>query len=181
MAAREETPNSQSALYLLRTRGNRMSNRGYCTRVSSRAVVAAALLTGCAGVPAPESDLPPDLLAAGDEVVAVHKPQAAETASLVRALGSSPADVSDGDVDFFVAIRKDLLDQRWFLSAYMEQFHLGDAAVAAASSLGTRVVSFQVQSDQLFVFDSSDQFKASALFDPDVILEAYPIVQLDAF
>src|SRR5262249_31595187 len=38
------------------------------------------------------------------------------------------------------------------------------------------VVSFQVQNGKLFVFDASDQYKASDVFDPQVLVEAYPIV-----
>lgn len=146
---------------------------------------AALLLAACATVE-PESDIPDDLLAGGDAFVEVHKPQAAdeadELASTVASLGTAAAGLTSGENDFYLAVHKDVLeDQRWFLSAYMKQYHFGNAGVAAAGTLGTRVVSFRAQNDKLYIFDSSEQFKASELFDPEVVLEAYPIVQLDEF
>jgi hypothetical protein len=83
--------------------------------------------------------------------------------------------------DFYLAIRESLLDQRWFLSAYVKQFHPGGADVFSKGSLGTRVVSFKVQNDRLFVFDASDQFKSSEVEDPLILVEAYPIVQEPRF
>lgn len=140
---------------------------------------AAALLAACAT--ATQADLPDDLLESGEAFVQIRKPEAEETVTTVHSLGGQPGQLTDGSDDFYVAVRRDLLDQRWFLSAYMKQYHLGDAGVAAASSLGTRVVSFREQNGKLFVFDSSDAFKVSDLFDPEVLLEAYPIVDFDAF
>jgi hypothetical protein len=137
-----------------------------------------ALLGACAT--APEQELPADLLEGEAAFVDVRKPEANEVVTAVHALGA-PGGVSDGSDDFYLAIRKDVLEERWFLSAYMKQYHFGDAAVAAAQSLGTRVVSFRVQNDKLFVFDASDAFKASELLDPEVLLEAFPIVELESF
>jgi hypothetical protein len=48
--------------------------------------------------------------------------------------------------------------------------------MGAARALGTRVVSWKVQNGKLFMFDSSDQYHASDLFDPQILVEAYPIV-----
>jgi Met-zincin len=142
-----------------------------------------ALLTACSpqgdDLP-PVPDMPDDMLG-GDDFVEIRKPQALGTAAAARALGNAPFEASDGSGDFYLAVRRAIFDQRWFLSAYVKQYHLGDASVAAAVTLGTRVVSFAEQNGKLFVFDTSDQFKASELLDPDVLLEAYPIVQLDEF
>jgi Met-zincin len=149
-----------------------------------RIVAAASLLAACAGpgdAVSPGPDLPEDLLTGDEAFVEIRKPDALETAAAVRQLGNAPFEVSDGGGDFYLAINRNAFDTRWFLSAYMKQYHFGDAAVAAASSLGTRVVSFKEQNGKLFVFDSSDQFKASELFDPDVLLEAYPIVHVEEF
>jgi hypothetical protein len=54
---------------------------------------------------------------------------------------------------FYVAIKRSELDKKWFLSAFMKQFHPGAVDYGAARSLGTRVVSFKIQNGKLFVFD----------------------------
>ncbi|HEU4409660.1 MAG TPA: zinc-dependent metalloprotease [Polyangiaceae bacterium] len=73
---------------------------------------------------------------------------------------------------FYLAVRKDALDERWFLSAYLKQYH----PQGGGYSIGTRVVSFRVQNDKLFVFDVDARKQLSDTFDPDVVLEAYPLV-----
>jgi hypothetical protein len=51
-----------------------------------------------------------------------------------------------------------------------------------ATSLGTRVVSFRLQNGKLFVFDVDDRKKASDVFDPQVVVDAYPVItNYDAF
>ncbi|HEU4536863.1 MAG TPA: zinc-dependent metalloprotease, partial [Polyangiaceae bacterium] len=77
---------------------------------------------------------------------------------------------------FYLAVRKDALADRWFLSAYLKQMHPGGVIGGAAASLGTKVVSFRVQNDKLFVFDADDRKRRSDVFDPEVVVEAYPIV-----
>lgn len=150
-----------------------------CMKLLCGLTGAAALVAACATAPQP--DLPADLLTGDADFVQIRKPEAQETVTAVHARGDVPGAVSDGEDDFYLAIRRDVLEERWFLSAYMKQYHFGDAAVAAAASLGTRVVSFRVQNGKLFVFDASDQFKASELLDPEVLLEAYPVVEFDSF
>ncbi|HET6147041.1 MAG TPA: zinc-dependent metalloprotease [Polyangia bacterium] len=118
------------------------------------------------------SEVPDDVLGNGGDFIQVSR----EALS-----AAAPVGLGDGIGNFYLAIRRDALDRRWLLSAYMKQYHLGDAGVAAASTLGTRVVSFRVQNGKLYVFDASDAFAASALFDPEVLLEAYPIVHLASF
>jgi hypothetical protein len=82
---------------------------------------------------------------------------------------------------FYLAVKKSQLGNRWFLSAYLEQYFPGAVASGAARSLGTRVVSFRVQNDKLFVFDAADGRASSDVFDPEVLVEAYPIVDDDDF
>ncbi|MCU0684837.1 MAG: zinc-dependent metalloprotease [Polyangiaceae bacterium] len=77
---------------------------------------------------------------------------------------------------FYLAVRKDALADRWFLSAYLKQLHPGGVTGGAAASLGTKVVSFRVQNDKLFVFDADDRKRQSDVFAPEVVVEAYPIV-----
>ncbi|MCU0686748.1 MAG: zinc-dependent metalloprotease [Polyangiaceae bacterium] len=76
---------------------------------------------------------------------------------------------------FYVGVRKSALSERWFLSAYLKQLH-PDPVGRAAVTLGTRVVSFRVQNGRLFVFDVDDRKTVSDTFDPEVVVEAYPII-----
>jgi hypothetical protein len=78
--------------------------------------------------------------------------------------------------NFFVAIRKSELGQRWFLTAYLKDIFPGGVQAGAGNSLGVRVVSFQIENDKLFVFNADSNTKQSDTFDPELILEAYPIV-----
>jgi Met-zincin len=73
---------------------------------------------------------------------------------------------------FYLAVRKNVLADRWFLSAYLKQFHPDGGGF----SIGTRVVSFRVQNGKLFVFDVDDRKTISDTLDPEVVLEAYPLV-----
>src|SRR5690349_6524703 len=72
------------------------------------------------------------------EFLSVTKPQKVRGDALVPA-------ADDGD--FYVAIRKDLLASRWFLTGQMQQFHpfgpTRESGKAALAFLGTRVVSFR--------------------------------------
>jgi uncharacterized protein DUF4953 len=108
-------------------------------------------------------------------------------------LAAPVAGLPSADGDFYIAIEKSALAQRWFLSATMKQFYpdnlplfqfLGveeTEKLLAASPLGTRVVSFSIQNDRLYMFDASDRFHETPLQDPTVLLEAYPIVEQPEF
>ena len=54
----------------------------------------------------------------------------------------------------FIAINKSELTNKWFLSAFLTQWH--PESNLPVQSLGTKVVSFKVQNGQLFVFDVAD-------------------------
>jgi len=102
------------------------------------------------------------------------------------ALESDVINGAQGDSDFYVAIKKSLLGERWFLSAYMKQFYPDNEAIVedqlfADRPLGTRVVSFKLQNGRLFVFDASNNNKQSGLQDPTVLIEAYPLVEQPEF
>ncbi|MBS2021913.1 MAG: zinc-dependent metalloprotease [Deltaproteobacteria bacterium] len=89
--------------------------------------------------------------------------------------GAATTSTSSGD-EFYIAIKKTELGQRYFLSAYLTQMFPGAVGYGAARSLGTRVVSFAVQNGKLFVFDTSDNHVDSSTFDPTILIDAYPIV-----
>ena len=66
------------------------------------------------------------------------------------------------------------------MSTYLTQFFPGAVTEGAGRTLGTRIVSFQVQNDKLFMFDASDNNQTSGTFNPQVLLDAYPIVKDNA-
>ena len=108
--------------------------------------------------------------------VPVARPLSAAAASVQSGLSAQAVPSTSGDQSFYIAINKKELGQRWFMSAYLKQYFPGAVQAGAAISLGTKVVTFRVQNDKLFVFDASDNYKDSDTFDPTLILEAYPIV-----
>lgn len=83
--------------------------------------------------------------------------------------------LDDAPEDFYLAVHKSQLGEHFFLSAILKNYIASDT-VAGGYSLGTRVVAFEVQNDRLFVFDVDRRKRISDLFDPDVLLEAYPVV-----
>jgi hypothetical protein len=131
---------------------------------STLAVSVLLLAAGCQA-PAPDGDAMFVALSRGDTTVT----RAQLTSMAVPSV--DPASES-----FYLAVNKKTLGQRFFLSAYLQQYFPGTVGGGAANSLGTRVVTFRVQNDKLFVFDASDAHKTSDTFDPTLILEAYPIV-----
>ncbi|HXU03675.1 MAG TPA: zinc-dependent metalloprotease, partial [Polyangia bacterium] len=146
--------------------------------------IVATLFSACGDDAAP---VPADLLAGDQAFVAVPRTSTADVVEARSALtngagGAGAMGVQPGENNFYLAIRKDVLAQPWFLSAYLKQ---GQDRVPYTEvpffSLGTRVVSFQVQNGKLFVFDASDQHAASAVIAPPNLLEAYPLVDLPEF
>ncbi len=78
--------------------------------------------------------------------------------------------------DFYLAIHKRELGSDWFMSAFLNNVFTASTAIGGYH-LGTRVVSFEQQNDRLFVFDVDRRKQISDLLDPEVIIEAYPIVE----
>ena len=159
-----------------------MRRDGFTSRrsVLGAASLALWLSTGC-GSPASTPTLEaPEAPAAGPSVsleeafVAVPRVVSAQRKQHVeqRLQGA----VDDSGTSFYLAIRKSELGQKWFMSAYLKQNHPGGVLYGAASSLGTRVVSFKEQNGKLFVLDVDDRKVLSDVFDPEVLVEAYPIV-----
>jgi hypothetical protein len=107
----------------------------------------------------------------GDAFVAYYRTDADLTSQ--QALVSA---ANGNGKTFYLAVKTDQLSKRWFMSAYLGQVYPGAVAAGAATSLGTRVVSFQVQNGKLFMFDASNMKDTSDTFSPDVVIDAYPIV-----
>jgi hypothetical protein len=96
-----------------------------------------------------------------------------------------PAGTMDAGRGFYLAIHKDQLVGRWFLSAFLKQYYqsAGDLYLSASEStgglffsLGTRVVSLVVSGERLYLYDTDDRKEVSDVNDPEVIVEAFPLV-----
>jgi hypothetical protein len=97
---------------------------------------------------------------------------------LTSAQGGRP---SNSNQDFYLAVNRDQLDQRWFFSTYLQQFFPGAVAGGAARSLGTLVVSFRLQNGKLYLYNEGDGKASSNTFDPALIIDAYPIMDYAPF
>ena len=144
------------------------------------ASLAVALSTGCgspAPSPAPEgAEAPADALPISLDEAFVAVPRAVSAERKQQVEQQLRGVVDDSGTSFYLAIRRSELGQKWFMSAYLKQNHPGGVLYNAASSLGTRVVSFKEQNGKLFVLDVDDRKALSDVFDPDVLVEAYPVV-----
>jgi hypothetical protein len=137
--------------------------------------VAALAIAGCAS-----ADSPNESLIAGDVLVAIPRDVDAQAVATrdaalqARNLASS----TDRNDDFYLAIRRNTLDQTWFLSVYLKEL---SPFGPNPSTLGTRVVRFREQNGKLFVFNADDRLATSDVFSPDLIIDAFPIVQSGHF
>lgn len=94
------------------------------------------------------------------------------------AVGAARSALTDPtEESFYLAIRRDALEQKWFFSAMLEQFFPGAIGAGAARSLGMRVITFRIQNGRLFLFDADDRRRSTNLFDPTTVIEAFPIVK----
>ena len=133
-------------------------------------LAAASILvtTGCGGsASAPEGAAASGVLD-GSAFVAVPRDLGTSAATQLRggqlrALASSQLAAGES---FYIAIKRSELTRRYFLSAYVEQVNPFGVEGGAASTVGTRVVSFKIQNDKLFLFDASDVNTISDVFDP---------------
>ncbi len=82
----------------------------------------------------------------------------------------------DAPKHFYLAIHKSQLHERWFLSAYIRQAFPGGVFGGAARSVDTRVVTFREQNGKLFMIDADTRKHQSDLFDPTILIDAFPII-----
>ncbi|HMG54913.1 MAG TPA: zinc-dependent metalloprotease [Kofleriaceae bacterium] len=137
------------------------------------AIAIAATAAGCAA-----ADQANESLAAGEVVVAIPRDVDASAVAMRDAALQTFNSSADRNEDFFLAIRKNTLDQKWFLSVYLKEL---SPFGPNPSTLGTQIVRFREQNGKLFVFDADDRRATSDVFSPDLILDAYPIVQSSRF
>ena len=143
-------------------------------RASAPVLVVCALLAGACGTS--ELRMSESDLSKNDPFVRVSR--GALSTSSFGADGGVGGLTSGNEDTFYVAIHRSQLGQRWFLSAYLTQWHPSENT--PVRSLGTRVVTFKVQNGALFVFDATRGKTWSDVLDPSVIIEAYPLVTNNA-
>ena len=144
--------------------------RGAWLSVASFAF-AATPLVGCVTEATEESEpAASDVLLGTEDLVAIPRATTVEemVARTTRNLRSS------GSGSFYLAIRRSALSERWFWSTYLEQLQ---PYGPSPGTLGTRVVRFREQNGKLFVFDADDRRATSDIFAPDLIIDAFEIVQ----
>ena len=148
--------------------------------VAAGAALALGTAAGCAAEPdaeAPASDvlLRDHLLVpigrVLDETAAIRKQETLARLAASKLRGGASR-------DFYLAIRKSALDQRWFWSVYLKELQ---PYGPSPESLGTRVVRFREQNDKLYVFDADDRRATSDVFHPELIIDAFPIVEHEDF
>jgi hypothetical protein len=123
------------------------------------AALALGTVAGCGSDPDPVAPPASEILAHDDLLVSI------------------PREI-DEDNDFYLAVRKSALDDRWFWSVYLKDLQpFGPLPI----TLGTKVVRFREQNDKLYVFDADDRRATSDVFSPELIIDAFPIVHSDHF
>jgi uncharacterized protein DUF4953 len=161
--------------------GNVKRRRAVAARVLLGAALCSGVSSACGGVASDQATgFAQGAFALEGDFVPLRKNASPLERRRERALVSAP-ELPDSDADFYLAIKRSSLGERWFLSAYMKQLHSGDSTEHGHKTFGTRVVSFEIQNDRLFVFDASDRFRASRVTDPVLLIEAYPIVASPEF
>ncbi len=90
--------------------------------------------------------------------------------------GATSALQADSPETFYLALKKSELGQRWFMSAFLKQNFPEAVGGNGGVSLGVRVVAFQQQNGKLYAFDVDDTKVRSTLYDPQELVEAWPIV-----
>ncbi len=135
---------------------------------------AATSLVGCVTEPTEETEPASDVLLGTEDLVAI--PRATSVEEMVARTTKNLR--SNGSASFYLAIRKSALSERWFWSTYLEQLQ---PFGPSPGTMGTRVVRFREQNGKLFVFDADDRRGTSDIFEPDLIIDAFDIVDSGPF
>jgi hypothetical protein len=88
-----------------------------------------------------------------------------------------------GEPSLRLAVHKGLLGERFFLTGYVKQLFVSaqQPATGAARTTGTRVVTLREGPGVVFVVDVDSRKKANDIFDPEILVEAWPIVRDEVF
>jgi hypothetical protein len=125
-----------------------------------------------------------EALLSGDVVVPVPKEVSASalaarsSALQQRGAVSMAHSNSSRNDDFYLAIRRSNLQDPWFFSVYLKELSPFGPNPA---TLGTKVVRFREQNGKLFMFDADNRRATSDVFSPDLIVDAFPIVDSGRF
>jgi hypothetical protein len=135
-----------------------------------RVAVLCALGSGCAQGPSP--------LSTGEAFVAI--PRSASGPSFAT------GQVSPDGSEFYLALKRSELGQRYFFSAtvtqYVEHFlDLGIVQWGLPAPLVTAIVTFQIHDGRLYVVDASKFYDFSDTLDPTVVIDSYAIVDDPTF
>jgi hypothetical protein len=124
-----------------------------------------------------------DGISKGLTFVAVRRSHAGKDGVPVVTSGNQTQLDLQGDEDnFYLAVHKSALTKKYFMSAYLKQLFPGAVSYGAATSLGTKIVQLKPQNGKLYAFSADNIKKTSDTFNPDLIVDAYPIVtDFDAF
>jgi hypothetical protein len=156
------------------------SSKGDLRLLARRVCLAAAIAASGAGCSASTPAPAPASESAGDDAFLLVKKgdtSSSHTDSVSALAGPTGLVSADGE-DFYIAIKKSELDKLYFLSAHYKQLAF-DTFSDGPGHLGSRIVSFKAQDGKLFVYDHDPHNKTSDAYNPEVILDAFPIV--DAF
>jgi hypothetical protein len=157
--------------------------RGMVVRKTTPIAAALSALAGCYGAVGEPIEPPdPGLLQRGLPIVSISRELPPDMASLRSAALAAHPDLErrtaalEGPESFYLAINRNDLDERFFFTAFSKVDEPQGVEGLAAATLGTRVVTFRVQNNKLFMFDVQDNRATSDTFEPTVLLEAYPLV-----
>ncbi|QSQ11682.1 zinc-dependent metalloprotease [Myxococcus landrumensis] len=132
-------------------------------------VLSAVLGMGCSGAESPGPDI-----VLGDAFVEVPRQlSSAQHSTVTRKLEGV---VSAAEKTFYLAIRRNELQHRWFLFSRLRESLHEPATFGLPSHLTPRVIRFQEQNGKLFLFDARDGLVRGDLFKAESLVEAFPIV-----
>jgi hypothetical protein len=124
-------------------------------------------------------------LASGDTFVAIPKGASAEqsaTRTGLRGISVTAQALNKESESFYLAIKKSALDKQWFYSGFLKSSTDAQTLYTGGiGSLGTDVVGMRVQNGKLFIYRTEKGLTWSDQLNPDIIVDAYPIVAQSAF
>jgi hypothetical protein len=142
----------------------------------ARPLALAGLLAAACGDPAPELVIPENSLTRGEAFVSISRNLDQTAAVAVRqALTAQGRAGEAARQSFYLAISKQAFQERWFLSAYLRNFEANRTGIRA-NSLGTRVITLEMQNDKVFLFDARRRADTSLLVERAVPIETFPII-----
>ena len=142
--------------------------------VATLALGGLGALGGCAAAPEEPAE---GVLLRDDLLVPIPREldgdAAARRQDTIARLGGGDRLRSGPSRTFYLAVRRSALEQRWFWSVYLKELQPWGPS---PGTLGTKVIRFREQNGKLYVFDADGRRATSDVFNPDLIIDAFPIV-----